>query len=55
MAENDPEMVAGIARAYVEAINERRQLKDRIMALEPDELGRISKGLVLAMIMGEVQ
>lgn len=32
----------------------RAQLKESVMALRPDENGRISKGLVLAMIMGEV-
>jgi hypothetical protein len=32
----------------------RERLKESVMALRPDENGRISKGLVLAMIMGEV-
>jgi hypothetical protein len=33
----------------------RARLKAQVMKLEPDEFGRISKGLVLAMIMGEVE
>lgn len=33
----------------------RERLKEQVMRLEPDEFGRVSKGLVLAMIMGEVE
>lgn len=33
----------------------RNQLMKQVTALRPDEFGRISKGLVQAMIMGEVQ
>lgn len=33
----------------------RERLKAQVMRLEPDENGRVSKGLVLAMIMGEVE
>lgn len=33
----------------------RERLKEQVMRLVPDENGRVSKGLVLAMIMGEVE